>query len=281
MDSLNSTASGTRESVQAPRVTPAVTRAFAILRLIRQHGALSIREIASELKLPRSSVHELVHTLAEVGALAPAADRSGRYALHLLLHELGSAYLAQLDLAREGQRVAEEIASSCGETVHVATLDGTEVVYLAKVDSIHQVRMISAVGRRLPAHCTAVGKALLSALPDGELARRYGGEEVPLPAMTPNSISMLSSLREDLATVRERGYALDDCESNRDVRCVAAPVHDHGGAVPAAMSISVPVSRTVEDWPGRLVELVRDGARELSRRLGLEDPATRAAGGSA
>ena len=160
------------------------------------------------------------------------------------------------------------VAGSCGETVHVATLDGVEVVYLAKVDSIHQVRMASAVGRRLPAHCTAVGKALLSAIPDDELSRRYGGEEDPLPAMTPNSITRLAKLRDDLAQVRDRGYALDDCESNRDVRCVAASVCEPGGTPVAALSISVPTSRTGEDWPGDLADLVREGARDLSRRLG-------------
>src|SRR5207302_3413088 len=104
--------------------------------------------------------------------------------------------------------------------------DGVEVVYLAKVDSIHAVRMVSAVGRRLPAHCIAVGKALLSDLPDEGLARRFGGEDARLAAMTPNSITSLTSLREVLATVRALGYSLDDCESNPDVRCVAAFVYD-------------------------------------------------------
>jgi DNA-binding IclR family transcriptional regulator len=248
-------------------VTPAVTRAFAILRLIRYHGPLAIREVAAELGLPRSTVHELVHTLVELGALAPTADSRG-FTLGLLLHELGSAYMSEVDLAREGHGVAEIVAKACGETVHLAVLDGVEVVYLAKVDSIHAVRMVSAVGRRLPAHCTAVGKALLSGLPDGELARRLGGEGAQLPAMTPNSITSLPALKGALSRVRALGYSLDDCESNPDVRCVAAPVYEHGGGVVAAMSISVPTSRAGDDWPGRLVELVKGGAHELSRRLG-------------
>jgi IclR family KDG regulon transcriptional repressor len=256
------------DTVRAPRMTPAVARAFAILRLIQHRGPLTARQVGAELRLPRSSVHELVQTLVALDALAPTADGSGRFALHVLLHELGSAYVDQVDAAREGQRVAASVAGSCGETVHVATLDGVDVVYLAKVDSIHAVRMVSAVGRRLPAHCTAVGKALLSELSDDEVARRFGGPAARLPAMTPNSITSLALLRETLATVRALGYALDDCESNRDVRCVAAPVFEHGGGVAAAMSISVPTTRTGVDWPAGLVELVRQGARELSRRLG-------------
>jgi IclR family transcriptional regulator, KDG regulon repressor len=265
----------------ASRSTPAVARAFAILDLIKREGPLTVREVAAQLVLPRSTVHELMHTLATLRAIAPADGTSGRFTLGLLLHELGSAYLSEVDVAREGQRVAETVAEACGETVHVAILDGVDVVYLAKVDSIHAVRMVSAVGRRLPAHCTGVGKALLSGLSDEEVARRFGGDGASIPAMTQNSITTVAALRYALAEVRRRGYAIDDCESNRDVRCVAAPVHDHSGTVVAAMSISVPISRTVEDWPGRLGELVRDGARELSRRLGLEDPSTRAVGGSA
>jgi IclR family transcriptional regulator, KDG regulon repressor len=251
------------------RSTPAVTRAFAILGLIRRDGPLTVRDVAARLGLPRSSVHELVHTLATLGAIAPADGGGGRFTLGLLLHELGSAYLSEVDVAREGQRAAESVAAACGETVHLAILDGIEVVYLAKVDSIHAVRMVSAVGRRLPAQCTGVGKAMLSALSDEEVERRFGGDD-RLEAMTPNSITTLRDLVEALAEVRRVGYSIDNCESNRDVRCVAAPVHDHRGATVAAMSISVPVIRTAEDWPGHLVELVRDGARELSRRLGRE-----------
>lgn len=252
----------------SPRCTPAVMRAFQILSLMRERGPMTVREVATGLDLPRSSVHELMHTLATLGAIAPADGGGGRFGLGLLLHELGSAYLSEVDLAREGQRVAEQVAAACGETVHLATLDGIEVVYLVKVDSIHAVRMVSAVGRRLPAHCTGVGKALLAGLPDDELARRFGGDEARLPAMTPGSIASVPALRVALAAVRRAGYAIDDCESNRDVRCVAAPVYDHRGAMVAAVSISVPVSRTAEDWPGELTGLVRTGAADLSRRLG-------------
>jgi DNA-binding IclR family transcriptional regulator len=254
----------------SPRCTPAVMRAFAILGLMRQGGPMTVREAASGLGLPRSSVHELMHTLATLGAVAPSDGGGGRYTLGLLLHELGSAYLSEVDVAREGQRAVETVAAACGETVHLATLVGAEVLYLAKVDSIHAVRMVSAVGRRLPAHCTGVGKALLSGLTEEDLARRFSGEDGRLPAMTPNSIPTLEALRETLVEVRRRGYAIDDCESNRDVRCVAAPVYDHSGAMAAAMSISVPVSRTADDWPGGLADLVREGAADLSRRLGQE-----------
>src|SRR5262245_612867 len=109
-----------------PRSTPAVTRAFAILDLIRREGPLTVREVADRLDLPRSSVHELMHTLAVLHAIGPADAAGGRFTLGLVLHELGSAYLSDVDVAREGQRVAETVAEACGETVHVAILDGVD-----------------------------------------------------------------------------------------------------------------------------------------------------------
>src|SRR5947209_3309272 len=205
-----------------PRSTPAVARAFAILQLIRHEGPLSVPEVAARLELPRSTTHELVHTLVNQGCLARSRDGGHEFNLGLALHELGSAYLVGVDLAREGQRVAETISSACGETVHLASLDGVEVVYIVKADSIHAVRMVSAVGRRLPAHCTAVGKVLLSGVPDEELARRYS-QPNELPAMTAHSIRSFQALAAELDGVRVHGLALDNCESNPDVCCVAAP----------------------------------------------------------
>jgi IclR family transcriptional regulator, KDG regulon repressor len=127
--------------------------------------------------------------------------------------------------------------------------------------------MVSAVGRRLPAHCTAVGKMLLSGLTGAELDARYPLER-PLPAMTPNSITTPAGLRHVLAEVRARGLATDYCESNPDVACVAAPVHDHTGTMVAAISISVPTVRWSHQREQELAALATEGAGKLSTQLG-------------
>jgi DNA-binding IclR family transcriptional regulator len=169
--------------------------------------------------------------------------------------------------------VAADTAASCDETVHVAVLHGTDVVYIAKVDSTHPVRMVSAVGRRLPAHCTAVGKVLLSGLPTEAFEARYpqGGE---LAAMTPHSLTSLSALRSHLVEVDEAGVAYDNCESNEAVGCVAAGVYDSSGSMAAAMSISTPIIRWSEQRRAEWTELVRRGAADLSRRLGYRGDRT-------
>ncbi|MFI1393372.1 IclR family transcriptional regulator [Streptomyces sp. NPDC020681] len=249
------------------RLVPAVTRALDILELFLDSGTLSAPEITRSLQLPRTTVHELLTTLAERNYLVPVPDQPGRYRLGVRSYQLGSRYAEQLDLAAEGQQVARSVAETCDETVHVAILEGADVIYIAKVDSTHAVRMVSAAGRRLPAHCTAVGKMLLAMLPEAALADILP-EEGPLPALTGNSITSPEELRRQLAGVRESRIAVEEREANPDVSCVAAAVRDSTGRVVAALSISVPTIRWSEQRRTELAELASKGAGELSARLG-------------
>ena len=250
------------------RLVPAVTRALDILELFLDgDGTLSAPDIVRKLQLPRTTVHELVTPLAARSYIVQVPGQPGRYRLGVRPYQLGSRYAEQLDLAAEGQQVARAVAETCDETVHVAILEGTDVIYIAKVDSTHAVRMVSAAGRRLPAHCTSVGKMLLASLPEQLLASRIQ-EGVPLVAMTPNSITDPVALREALDDIRRRGVAIENRESNPDVSCVAAPVRDRSGQVVAALSISVPMIRWSEDRRAELEQLALKGAGELSERLG-------------
>ncbi|MFE0135461.1 IclR family transcriptional regulator [Streptomyces sp. NPDC059037] len=249
------------------RLVPAVTRALDILELFLEgDGTLSAPEVTRRLQLPRTTVHELLTTLAARSYLVQIPDQTGRYRLGVRAYQLGSRYAEQLDLAAEGQQVAREVAETCDETVHVAVLEDTDVIYIAKVDSTHAVRMVSAAGRKLPAHCTSVGKMLLASLPPAELEARVAGRE--LTAMTPNSITEPEALLAALAEIRERGIAAEHRESNPDVSCVAAPVRDSAGRVVAALSISVPMIRWSEDRERELAGLAAKGADDLSVRLG-------------
>jgi DNA-binding IclR family transcriptional regulator len=250
------------------RLVPAVTRALDILELFLDgDGTLSAPEIVRRLQLPRTTVHELVATLTARQYLVPVPGEPGRYRLGVRPYQLGSRYAEQLDLAAEGQQVARGVAETCDETVHVAILDGTDVIYIAKVDSTHAVRMVSAAGRRLPAHCTSVGKMLLASLPAAELDERIP-DDAELIRMTEHSLTDPAALRAHLAAVRERGLAVESRESNPDVSCVAAPVRDRTNRVVAALSISVPMIRWSPGTEQELSALVVKGAAELSERLG-------------
>ncbi|KIF71274.1 IclR family transcriptional regulator [Streptomyces sp. AcH 505] len=249
------------------RLVPAVTRAMDILELFLDgDGTLTAPDVIRRLGLPRTTVHELLTTLAARSYLVALPDQPGRYRLGVRTYQLGSRYAEQLDLAAEGQQVAREVAETCDETVHVAVLEDTDVIYIAKVDSTHAVRMVSAAGRRLPAHCTSVGKMLLAMLPRTELEARLAGRE--LVAMTPGSLTDPAALRAELDRVRERGTAVEHRESNPDVSCVAAPVRDSRGRVVAALSISVPMIRWSDERESELAQLASNGANALSARLG-------------
>lgn len=251
----------------ARRVT-ALERCFRILDLLASSDQpLSISEIARVLNLPRTSLHELVATMVAWSYVEPVPSTLGRFRLGLRLFEMGSQYASHLDVLAEAEAVAREVSAVSGETAHVAVLDGSDVVYIAKVDSPHTVRMVSAVGTRLPSHCTGVGKALLAQLPEDELRRRYRSDTT-LKQMTPNSHSTILSLWADLEQVRARGTAYDNCESNLDVRCIAAPVFGPDGNAIAALSISAPISRWTDECYERYSQLALGATRSLSKRLG-------------
>ncbi|MFE1951718.1 IclR family transcriptional regulator [Streptomyces sp. NPDC059524] len=250
------------------RLVPAVTRALDILELFLDgDGTLTAPDIVRKLQLPRTTVHELVSTLAARQYLVQEPGQPGRYRLGVRPYQLGSRYAEQLDLAAEGREVARAVAETCDETVHVAILEDTDVIYIAKVDSTHAVRMVSAAGRRLPAHCTSVGKMLLASLPEPELDARIP-DDAELAGMTENSITDPAALRAHLAAIRARGVAVESRESNPDVSCVAAPVRDRTNRVVAAISVSVPMVRWSEAREAELAELVVKGAADLSERLG-------------
>jgi IclR family transcriptional regulator, KDG regulon repressor len=252
------------------RQVPAVARAFEILELFLEHDELSQAGIVSRLGLPRTSVHGLVNTLLKRGYLARSSTADRRVRLGPRVFELGSRYADGLDLAREGESVARLTSARCQETVQVMVRDTDQIIDLAKVDSAHSVRLVSAAGRRVPAHCTAGGKVLLAAMPDDEFNALFARKRT-LPSMTTNSITDLPTLRGQLDRVRQEGIGWEYCESNEAIACVAAAVRDATGSVVAAMSISVPTIRWSDAVKPQLAHTVRTGALELSRRLGHTD----------
>jgi DNA-binding IclR family transcriptional regulator len=248
-------------------MVPAVSRALDILELFLGGETLSAPQITERLGLPRTTVHELLTTLTDRSYLIGVPGQPTRYRLGMRLFQLGNVFADQLDLSHEALLVAREVAAACDETVHVAVLDGTDVVYITKVDSTHPVRMVSAVGRRLPAHCTGVGKMLLTGLTPEAFEARFPTDR-KLSAMTPDSITSPARLQSHLEEIRAQGLSYDNCESNESVCCVAAPVYDQTGAMVAAMSISVPILRWDSGRRKAWGELVGRGARTLSDRLG-------------
>jgi IclR family KDG regulon transcriptional repressor len=248
---------------------PALTRALDILELFLKDGhPRSIPEITRELQLPRSTVHDLIKTLADRSYLNVIESSPRRYSPGLRLFQLGSLYRSGVDPQRLSQQVAAEVANRCDETVHVAILDNLDAVYIAKADTSQAVRLVSSIGAILPANCTAGGKVLLSSLSDYDLDNRVAASG-PLKGMTKRSVSSLSKLKAELEKIRSGGLGFEYCESNEHAACLAAPVYGADGAIVAAISMTVPVVRWSEDQRPEREQIIIEGAARLSSLLGF------------
>lgn len=246
---------------------PALRRGLDILELfLDSQQPLRVPEMVETLGIPRASVHELVGALVDRGYLRTVGEPPYRYALGVQAFQLGAAYERDMDVARLGREGAARIAAQCGETVQVTLLDQAEVVYIAKIDSTHSIRLVSNLGARLPAHCTAGGKMLLAHLRDEQLDALYPHES--LPTMTTNSVSTRTQLTDELAVSKSRGWAEEYCESNEDAACVASSIYNRAGENIASLSISIPTIRWNPESRLRFARLAVEGAEWVSDRLG-------------
>src|SRR2546427_417836 len=203
---------------------------------------LGVSELSRRLGLSKSTVHRLLTTLAAEHLIEPN-PLTGRYRLGIKLYELGTVVSTHVELHEAVAMYIDELRARTGETVHVGILDGSEVVYVERRESLRTLRHMVDLGHRNFASCTACGKALLAHLPEAELDRVLSA---PLPARTPNSITEPAQLRDELSLVRQRGYAENVTESAPDTASVGAPIFDDGGRAVAAISVAGPASRMVE-----------------------------------
>lgn len=254
------------EPVSATSTVKSAERALAILELLTtRERPMPFGQIASSLGYPKSSLHQLLRTLIDRGWVEIHPD-TGQYALGIRTWEAGHAYLRAVDLSTRAKPYMQAVRDEIDETVQLAILDGRYNVYIAKVDGMQNLAMVSAVGRRIEAHATGLGKALLSGLTDAEVVALFRG--VKLEHFTPTTVTDLSDLIVELAEVRNRGYAIDNEEHTIGVRCVAAPLRNQDGSVIAAMSVSVPTVRWSKQVEARLVGLIVEAASRLSQALG-------------
>ena len=162
----------------------------------------------------------------------------------------------------------KKLSEQTGETVHLVRREGTEAVYIDKVESnVSSIRMVSRVGRRIPLYCSGVGKALLAELPDPEIREIWNSSEIV--SLTPYTVTKFQDLMERIGTVRKVGYAMDDEENEEGVRCIAVSIPDYHKEPVYALSISAPVSRMTD---ARIAELAVDVLafkKELEKTLGF------------
>ncbi len=238
-------------------------RALMVLKELARHpDGVSLDELAGIVGEPKSSVHRALAALVKAGLASH--PRQGRYVLGSEFVRLGHAHAEARREARLLEPCLQELSDTYGETAHYGELEGTEIVYLAKVVSAgHGVQMTSTIGGRNPAYCTGIGKALLAhqlpALGDRQLLERFG----PLEARTPNTLVEPKRFLADLRATVERGYALDDQENELAINCIAFPLFLDSPSMPSG---AVSVSALTHRLP--LMSLQRSAAeiREIIER---------------
>ncbi|UUX34215.1 IclR family transcriptional regulator [Fundicoccus culcitae] len=243
------------------RYIKSIEKAGMVLEAFFQDHELGISEIVEITQLNKSTVFDIVTTLTHMEYLNQNPVTK-RYYLGIKLFELGNLYIKRNPLKNRSEPYANQLAKKYNATIHLATFDKGEVVYIEKYMHPDAFVNYSQAGKRAPLTCTGVGKAMLAQLSD-----EYKNEFVyskPLAQLTNKSITDKEVLENDLALTRQRGYAIDDEEIELGLKCVAAPIFNENGEIIAAMSVSKLAPSMTEDTIPVIAEQLIKATKAIS-----------------
>jgi DNA-binding IclR family transcriptional regulator len=249
-------------------IIQAVSHALDLLEQFHDDvDELGVTELSKRLKLHKNNVFRLLATLESRGYIEQN-KATENYRLGLKALELGQTFIKQMGLLRQAKPILEQMVEESNETSYVAIYKENHIVYLDVVETNLTVRVVSRVGSRLPAYCTAAGKIHMAFMTEEELDELI--TKMNFIQHTPTTISNPDTLRKELDKVREQGYAFDDEEMDPGVRCIAAPIRDYTRRIVGAISVSGPTMRVSNARiESELVPLVLKASQELSTRLGF------------
>lgn len=241
-------------------------RVLEILELIAgDSNGRRLADLSRELNIAKSTLVPILQTLCRRHYLSQ--NEGGRYQAGTALFGLGAAVAGKFPVLEYVHTRLEDLVDQLGETCYFGVLDGGQVLYLEKADSLQPLRMLTAVGHRLPAYATGIGKALLSGLSDETVRDLYADGMKPL---TDHTITDMEKLMTQLARIRGQGYAWEVEESTPHVRCFAVPVRKFG-AVVAAISISIPLFRYEESQRENILGLLKSAANQMQQTFEQTD----------
>jgi len=243
----------------------AIERALDVLLCFSQaEPVLSLTQIAERLNMPKSTTHRYLATL-EAARFVRRDEATGSYHLGYRFIEMASLVLQEADLERWAQPHLERLAAEWGETVDLAVLDGEQVVYLQVIESPQRVKIAAAVGQRLPAYCTASGKAFLAYMPDDQVHQILSQG---MPRYTDNTRVSAADLQRDLRITRERGFAISEQEYEKDINAVAAPILDSHGCPVAVIAIAGPAYRLSRERMLEMGPSIKRATGAIAREVG-------------
>jgi IclR family acetate operon transcriptional repressor len=248
-----------------------IEKTLAVMRALSRPGAPHrLADVAAHAEVGKTSAHRILQVL--VGNNYAQARGGGGYAPGPALHALAVSANRHLDLEAVADPILADLQRRTGHTVHFAVRSGRAAVYVGKIEGDKPYQMASHVGMQIPLHCTSIGKAVLAALPSAELDAILTEPDDHPAAGSP--LERCALLR-DLAAVRDRGYAIDDEENERNVRCVGAAVHAADGSVLGGISVSGLTFTFTLDEAEAIGPTVCDAASRLATAVGHRTPAAR------
>lgn len=249
-------------------IIQAVSHALDLLEQF--HGdvdELGVTELSKRLKLHKNNVFRLLATLESRGYIEQNRATEN-YRLGLKSLELGQTFIKQMGLLRQAKPILERMVKECNETSYVAIFKEGYIVYLDVVETDLTVRVVSRVGSRLPAYCTAAGKVHLAYMSEEEVDALLPTRE--FKGYTPTTVTDKEKLKAELRQIAEQGYSIDNEELDLGVRCVAGPIRDYTRRIVGAISVSGPSMRLSDERIEKeLIPLVTSAAEDLSTRLGF------------
>lgn len=253
---------------QEKNIIKSVDKAFRIIELMAQESRpMGVTEISKILKINKSTVHATLNTLLDKGYFEQDAE-GGKYRLGIAFAQIANACLNTMDFRNKAKPIITRLSKQVNETVHMVVLRQGKVVYIEKQESVQSMRIHTEIGKSQPCHCTGVGKAILAWMDPEE--RRQLIKEHGLPRFTDKTITDEGVLYKHLEEIRQKGYAIDDEENEKGLRCIAAPIRDYSGKVVAAISIAGPTTRISNDSLEQMAHLVVEAGLEISRELGFK-----------
>ncbi len=243
----------------------ALLKAHEILEFLLARGEASFTEIYTGLGHPKSSTYKTISTLESLGYIRNIGE-GGRYSLGLKLLELGSRAATQVDLFTEARPLVKRLSMDTQRTCQIGILDGHDVVYVVKENTHCLIRLDTWVGKRIPIYCSAMGKVLLAWMNHADSSDLL--DQVRFEQIAPKTITDKHTLMAGLIEVRERGWAIDDEESAKMVRCIAAPIFNQTGKVCAALGVSTLTELDAYQEMLTITSKVVQCAKQLSERMG-------------
>lgn len=245
-----------------------VERAISLLETLADASEMGIKELGMALGLPKGTVHRLLATMKARNMVDQTA--TGKYRLGFKLFELGSKMVNRLGVRKEAMPHLENLTSISGETANLAIPDRFDIIYVERIASLAPLRLGVDLGCRFPAYALALGKAILANMEPAELNAYLLDPEfqASIKPITDNTITNIVELHHHLEAIRKQGYAVDNEEYLRGIRCIAVPVFNYSGKVIAAIGISGATATMTSAKIQAMIPHVKEAGRNLSRNLG-------------